>query len=62
MLIFKIKKMKYIAIVLGSLLLFTSCDNDLDQFPPKQIEASNLADFTGVLNAAYHYQTGTPTP
>lgn len=54
--------MKYISIVLGLLLLFTACDNDLDQFPPKQIEASNLDDFTGVLNAAYYYQTGSTTP
>ncbi len=54
--------MKYISLVLASLLLVTACDNDLDQLPPKQIEASNLADFDGVLNAAYHYQTGTSTP
>ena len=54
--------MKYTSIVLGFLLLFTACDNDLDQFPPKQIEASNLDDFTGVLNAAYYYQTGSTTP
>lgn len=54
--------MKYIYLVMVSLLLLTACDNDLDQFPPKQIESSNLEDFTGVLNAAYHYQTGTPTP
>ena len=54
--------MKKIYIVLGSLLLILACDTDLDQFPPKQIEASNLSDFGGVLNAAYHYQTGSPTP
>lgn len=54
--------MKYISIILVALLLLTACDNDLDQLPPKQIESSNLTDFNGVLNAAYHYQTGTPTP
>jgi starch-binding outer membrane protein, SusD/RagB family len=54
--------MKNIFIVLVSMLLITACDNDLDQSPPKEIEASNLSDFTGVLNAAYQYQTGTPTP
>ncbi|TMM56739.1 RagB/SusD family nutrient uptake outer membrane protein [Maribacter algarum] len=54
--------MKYISIVIASLFLITACDNDLDQIPPKQIEASNLTDYNGALNAAYHYQTGTPTP
>ena len=54
--------MKNIYLILGLLLIFTACDNDLDQFPPLQIESSSLADFNGVLNAAYHYQTGSPTP
>ena len=45
-----------------SMFLMTSCDNDLDQLPPKQLESSSLTDYNGVLNAAYHYQTGTPTP
>lgn len=54
--------MKNIYLLLGSLLLITACDNDLDQVPPKKLESSNLTDVTGVLNAAYHYQTGTPTP
>ena len=65
MLIFNLeimKKMKIIYIVLVSMLLLTACDNDLDQIPPKQIESSSLTDYAGVLNAAYHYQTGTPTP
>jgi len=54
--------MKNIYLILGLLLFFTACDNDLDQFPPKQLESSSLSDFGGALNAAYHYQTGTPTP
>ena len=54
--------MKFIYAVLISMLLLASCDNDLDQFPPKNIESNALTDFGGVLNAAYHYQTGTPTP
>jgi hypothetical protein len=62
MLISKQKKMKKIYILLGSLLLITACNNDLDQFPPKQLESTSLTDYKGVLNAAYHYQTGTPTP
>jgi len=44
------------------MLLLTACDNDLDQLPPKQLESSSLSDYGGALNAAYHYQTGTPTP
>ena len=56
------KKIKIIYIVLVSMLLTTACDNELDQSPPRQIESSALTDFTGVLNAAYHYQTGTATP
>lgn len=64
MLISKNKKMKNIYLVLASILLFTlaACDNDLDQVPPKQIESSSLDNYTNVLNAAYHYHTGTPTP
>ena len=42
--------------------MITACNNDLDQFPPKQLESSSLTDYNGVLNAAYHYQTGSPTP
>jgi len=54
--------MKKIYLILGLLLLITACDNDLDQFPPKQLESSSLTDYSGALNAAYHYQTATPTP
>jgi len=56
------KTTKTIYIVLASMLLMIACDNDLDQIPPKQLESSSLTDYNGVLNAAYHYQTGTPTP
>ena len=54
--------MKKIFILLGTLLLITACDNELDQSPPKQIEAGALSDYKGVLNAAYHYHTGAATP
>ena len=54
--------MKNIYLIFGLLLVFTACDNDLDQIPPLLIESSSLNDFGGVLNAAYHYQTGSPTP
>ena len=54
--------MKNIYLILGLLLIVTACDNDLDQFPPLQIESSTLTDFDGILNAAYHYQTGAATP
>tara|TARA_R110002051_G_scaffold131491_2_gene205351 strand:+ start:3270 stop:4607 length:1338 start_codon:yes stop_codon:yes gene_type:complete len=56
------KTMKNLYILLAVALFITACDNDLDQSPPKQLEASALTDLTGVLNAAYHYQTGTATP
>lgn len=56
------KNMKFIYTLMVSMLIFTACDTDLDQFPPKNIETNALNDFTGVLNAAYHYQTGTSTP
>ncbi|MEN3324798.1 RagB/SusD family nutrient uptake outer membrane protein [Mariniflexile soesokkakense] len=54
--------MKYIYIVLVSMLLITACDNELDQTPPKELESSALSNFTPVLYAAYHYQTGAATP
>jgi len=54
--------MKKIYLILGLLLIITACDNDLDQLPPKQLESSSLEDYGGILNAAYNYQTGTPTP
>ncbi|WP_276391042.1 RagB/SusD family nutrient uptake outer membrane protein [Eudoraea chungangensis] len=49
-------------LVLGSLLLFTACDNDLDQFPPNIASSDSLEDFAGVLNAAYYYQLASVTP
>lgn len=54
--------MKYIYILLGSLLFITACNNDLDQVPPNIASANSLTDFDGVLNAAYFYQLGTTTP
>ncbi len=53
--------MKYLYIILGSLLL-TACDNDLDQIPPLDAASSSLTDFGGVLNAAYYYQQASATP
>jgi len=53
--------MKYIYILLGSILFFTACE-DLDQAPPNIASANSLTDFDGVLNAAYYYQLGTVTP
>ncbi len=54
--------MKIIYIVLLSMLFITACDNDLDQSPSLDVEASNLEDFGPVLNAAYYYQTGVAMP
>lgn len=48
--------------LLGSLLLTTACDNDLEQVPPNIASADSLTDFDGVLNAAYFYQLGAVTP
>lgn len=63
MLIFKLRKMKTIyQIVLGSLLFITACESDLDQVPPNIASSNSLEDYTGVLNAAYFYQTGSATP
>ena len=45
-----------------SLLLITACNNDLDQTPPLEAEASSLSDYAGVLNAAYFYQQASATP
>lgn len=56
------KKIKYIGFGLIAILAITACDNDLDQTPPLQVESSTLTDYANVLNAAYHYQTGTCTP
>jgi len=52
------KKMKTIYIVLTAMMLFTSCDNDLDQTPALDLESSNLEVYGPVLNAAYYYHTG----
>lgn len=49
-------------LLIGSLLLSTACDNDLDQFPSNRASADSLTDFAGVLNAAYYYQLGAVTP
>ncbi len=54
--------MKTIYFVLVVMLLITACDNELDQTPPKELESSALTNFTPVLYAAYHYQTGAATP
>lgn len=56
------KKIKYIGLGLVAIFAISSCDNDLDQTPPLQVESSTLTDVANVLNAAYHYQTGTCTP
>ena len=56
------KKMKTIYLAIVSVLILTSCDNDLDQTPPLLLESSALQEFGPVLNAAYHYQTGGSTP
>ncbi len=54
--------MKNLYIFLGLLLCFTACDNDLDQVPPLEAEASSLESYKGVLNAAYYYQQASTTP
>ena len=54
--------MKTLHIILGSLLLITACDNELDRVPPLEAEASSLTSFGNVLNAAYWYQQATVTP
>ncbi len=53
---------KVYILLLGSLLLTTACDNELDQVPPNIASADSLTDFEGVLNAAYYYQLGAVTP
>ena len=50
--------MKTIYIVLTAMMLFTSCDNDLEQTPALDLESSNLEVYGPVLNAAYYYHTG----
>ncbi len=54
--------MKNLYITLISLLLLTACDNDLNQLPTLDAEASSLTSFEGVLNAAYYYQQASATP
>lgn len=54
--------MKNLYLIIGSLLFFTACDNDLDQLPPLDAEASSLTSFGEVLNAAYYYHAATTTP
>ncbi|KJD37199.1 membrane protein [Tamlana sedimentorum] len=56
------KKIEIIYILLLSVFLATSCDNDLDQIPPKDLESSALTEYEPVLFAAYYYQTGASTP
>ncbi len=54
--------MKFIYIILGSLLWLTACDNDLDQSPPNLASSNSLTEYGEVLNAAYFYQHGSVTP
>lgn len=54
--------MRTLYIFLVSMLFITSCDNDLEQFPPNIASSNSLTDYTGVLNAAYFYQHGSVTP
>ena len=54
--------MKYIYIILGSLLLTTACSSDLDQVPTVDPQSGSLTDFTNVLYAAYYYQVNAVTP
>ncbi|MEQ9426634.1 MAG: RagB/SusD family nutrient uptake outer membrane protein [Cyclobacteriaceae bacterium] len=54
--------MKTLYITLGVLLITTACDNELDQVPPLDAEASSLTSYDGVLNAAYYYQQASTTP
>lgn len=55
-------KIKSISIIAISMMLLISCDNELDQTPPVELESSALTNFDGVLNAAYYYHTGVVTP
>ena len=48
--------------ILGALLFIAACDNDLNQIPVLDAEASSLDDYEGVLNAAYYYQQASTTP
>ena len=52
----------YILFVVSFVMIFSSCDNDLDQFPDNIASSESLDDFSGVLNAAYYYQLASVTP
>jgi len=56
------RKIKNIGLGLIAILAITACNNELDQTPPLQVESSTITDYANILNAAYHYQTGTCTP
>ncbi len=47
---------------MSSVLIFSACDNDLDQFPTNIDSAESLEEYSGVLNAAYYYQLASATP
>ncbi len=48
--------------LLAVLFITTACDNDLDQLPPLDAEATSLTSYGEVLNAAYYYQQASTTP
>ncbi len=54
--------MKNLFLIIVTLLFITGCDNDLNQLPSLEAEASSLTDYEGVLNAAYYYQQASTTP
>ena len=54
--------MKLLYTILGAFLLFTACDNDLEQSPPNLASSGSLTEYSEVLNAAYYYQLGSVTP
>jgi hypothetical protein len=54
--------MRVSLIVLGTFLVLTACENDLEQAPPNVASSSSLEDYEGILNAAYYYQIGSVTP
>ena len=54
--------MRVLLPLFAALLVFTACENDLDQSPPNIASSASLTDYEGVLNAAYYYQIGSATP
>ncbi len=54
--------MKSIYLTILTLLIFTACNEDLDQFPSDTASSDSLTDYAGVLNAAYFYQLSSVTP